>query len=161
SLTSGKGNTIDMVKYLIEGNAALGVSGLKARGYTFLRLDEVPDIAAALGSPPTGGGGTGGGGGGADGGRGGGGRGGGTTACGSFDPSWQQTRFANEWWVEFTISGNPTSARLDVVGGESVPLASQFDKWVGATNSRIPTGTQAILHATNAASQSAETVAFR
>ena len=38
----GKGNTIDMVKRLVPQ--------LKAEGYTFVRLDEVPSIAAAL--PP-------------------------------------------------------------------------------------------------------------
>jgi peptidoglycan/xylan/chitin deacetylase (PgdA/CDA1 family) len=50
SLTSGKGNTIDMVKYLLEGNAGLGVSGLLAQGYSFMRLDDVPDLASLL--PP-------------------------------------------------------------------------------------------------------------
>ncbi len=52
SLTSGKGNSIDMVKLLIEGNAGLGMTGLKAQGYTFIRVDEVPDIAAALPAIP-------------------------------------------------------------------------------------------------------------
>jgi peptidoglycan/xylan/chitin deacetylase (PgdA/CDA1 family) len=42
SLTSGLGNTVDMVKYLVPI--------LKARGYTFVRVDEVPAIARAL--PP-------------------------------------------------------------------------------------------------------------
>jgi peptidoglycan/xylan/chitin deacetylase (PgdA/CDA1 family) len=40
--TSGLGNTVDMVKYLVPI--------LKARGYTFVRVDEVPAIASAL--PP-------------------------------------------------------------------------------------------------------------
>lgn len=40
SLTSGVGNTVDMVKYLVPL--------LKAAGYTFVRVDHVPDIAAAL-----------------------------------------------------------------------------------------------------------------
>jgi peptidoglycan/xylan/chitin deacetylase (PgdA/CDA1 family) len=47
-ISSGQGNTIDMVKYLLEGNDALGVTGLVAQGYTFVRVDEVPDVAAAL-----------------------------------------------------------------------------------------------------------------
>ena len=42
NLTSGKGNTFDMVKYLVPL--------LKAAGYSWIRVDEVPDIAAAL--PP-------------------------------------------------------------------------------------------------------------
>jgi peptidoglycan/xylan/chitin deacetylase (PgdA/CDA1 family) len=49
-LTSGKGNTPDLVKLLVEGDATLGITGLKAQGYTFLRLDEVPEINALL--PP-------------------------------------------------------------------------------------------------------------
>jgi len=40
--TSGLGNTVDMVKYLVPI--------LKARGYTFVRVDAVPAIASAL--PP-------------------------------------------------------------------------------------------------------------
>lgn len=40
--TSGLGNTVDMVKYLVPL--------LKARGYTFVRVDAVPAIASAL--PP-------------------------------------------------------------------------------------------------------------
>lgn len=42
ALTSGVGNTVDMVKYLVPL--------LKASGYTFVRVDHVPDISAAL--PP-------------------------------------------------------------------------------------------------------------
>jgi peptidoglycan/xylan/chitin deacetylase (PgdA/CDA1 family) len=40
SLTSGKGNTVDMVKYLVPL--------LKAAGYTFVRADDVPEIRALL-----------------------------------------------------------------------------------------------------------------
>jgi peptidoglycan/xylan/chitin deacetylase (PgdA/CDA1 family) len=50
NLTSGKGNTIDMVKLILEGNAALGITGILAQGYSFVRVDEVPEIAALL--PP-------------------------------------------------------------------------------------------------------------
>lgn len=42
STTSGLGNTVDMVKYLVPL--------LKAQGYTFVRVDAVPAIASAL--PP-------------------------------------------------------------------------------------------------------------
>lgn len=42
ALDSGVGNTVDMVKYLVPL--------LKARGYAFVRVDEVPDIAKVL--PP-------------------------------------------------------------------------------------------------------------
>ncbi len=50
NLTSGKGNSLDMLKLLIDGDAGLGVTGLIAQGYKFVRLDEVPAIAAVL--PP-------------------------------------------------------------------------------------------------------------
>lgn len=42
SINVGKGNTVDMVKYVVPL--------LKADGYTFIGVDEVPDIAAVL--PP-------------------------------------------------------------------------------------------------------------
>jgi peptidoglycan/xylan/chitin deacetylase (PgdA/CDA1 family) len=42
STTSGLGNTVDMVKYLVPL--------LKAQGYTFVRVDAVPAVASAL--PP-------------------------------------------------------------------------------------------------------------
>jgi peptidoglycan/xylan/chitin deacetylase (PgdA/CDA1 family) len=44
STTSGLGNTVDMVKYLVPL--------LKAQGYTFVRVDAVPAVASAL--PPLG-----------------------------------------------------------------------------------------------------------
>lgn len=42
NVNTGKGNTVDMVKYIVPI--------LKAKGFTFIGVDEVPDIAAAL--PP-------------------------------------------------------------------------------------------------------------
>lgn len=152
---SGKGNTIDMVKYLIDGNAALGVSGLAARGYTFVRLDEVPDIAASFGS-----------GGGADagttdsgGGTDAGGTDGGSGTCG-FDPAWQQTTYANEWWVEYTISGSIASASLEVTGGATFALSRSYGKWVGSPPSQLRSGTKVIVHAKNSAGKSAQTQPF-
>ncbi len=41
----GTGNTIDMVKLIL-------VPALKAAGWTFVRVDDVPDISAALPPPP-------------------------------------------------------------------------------------------------------------
>jgi peptidoglycan/xylan/chitin deacetylase (PgdA/CDA1 family) len=159
---SGKGNTIDMVKYLIDGDEALGVSGLAARGYTFVRLDEVPDIASSFG-----GGGGGGGGGGADAGTtdsGGGSTDAGSTDSGSgtcgFDPAWQQTTYANEWWVEYTISGSIASASLEVIGGATFALSSSYGKWVGSPPSQIRSGTKVVVHAKDSAGKSAQTQPF-
>lgn len=132
SLTSGKGNTFDLVKYLVDGSAALGVQGLLAQGYTFVRVDEVPDIAAVFAPPP---------------------------GCGAYDPTWSQTTYANEWWVEYAITGNPTAASLAVVGGPTVTLKASWGKWVGAPSSRIARGTSVVLRATNAAG-TAETAPF-
>lgn len=42
NVNAGKGNTVDMVKYIVPI--------LKAKGFTFIGVDEVPDIAAVL--PP-------------------------------------------------------------------------------------------------------------
>ena len=151
ALTSGQGNTIDMVKYLVEGNASLGVAGLKALGYGFLRLDEAPDIAAAFPASTDGGTGT-------DTGA----SDAGASDAGScaFNPTWAQTSYANEWWVEYTISGTVSSASLEVVGGSTVTLSMNWNKWVGPTSSRIPSGTQVVLHAKNSAGASAQTQPF-
>jgi hypothetical protein len=148
---NGKGNTIDMVKYLIDGNAALGVSGLAARGYTFVRLDEVPDIAASVGTGGTGGGG----GGGTDAGS----TDSGSGTCG-FDPTWQQTTYANEWWVEYTISGSITSASLEVTGGSTFALSSSYGKWVGSPPAQLRSGTKVVVHAKSSAGKTAQTQPF-
>ena len=137
NLTSGQGNTIDMVKYMVPL--------LKQQGYSFVRLDEVPDIAAAFSS----------GGGGTD-------AGAGTDAGGTcaFNPTWQQTSYANEWWIEYAISGSVASASLEVVGGATVTLSKSYDKWVGSPPSRIPSGTQVIVRAKSSTNQSAQTQPF-
>jgi peptidoglycan/xylan/chitin deacetylase (PgdA/CDA1 family) len=175
-LTNGKGNTIDMIKYMIDGNAQFGVPGLVAQGYTFLRLDEVPDIASALG---------GGGGcvpscGGHD--CGGDGCGGSCGTCASgqtcnagtctasssdagaggsctFDPTWQQ-QDANEWWVEYAISGSVASASFEVVGGPTFALSSNWGKWVGSSPVQVSSGTQVVVHAKSTSGDSAQTQAF-
>jgi peptidoglycan/xylan/chitin deacetylase (PgdA/CDA1 family) len=131
SLTSGQGNTIDMVKYVVPL--------LKQQGYAFVRLDEVPDLAAAFPGGTTG------------------------TDAGAtcaFNPTWQQTTYANEWWIEYAISGAVASASLQVVGGATVTLSQSYDKWVGSTTAQIPSGTQVIVRATSSTNQSAETKPF-
>jgi peptidoglycan/xylan/chitin deacetylase (PgdA/CDA1 family) len=135
SLTSGQGNTIDMVKYIVPI--------LKSQGYTFVRLDEVPDIASALGAtppppPPTDAG---------------------TVTC-AYDPTWQQTTYANNWWVEYAISGTVASASLEVVGGQTVTLSLSYGKWVGSPSSSIASGTQVIVHAKTSSGQTAQTKPF-
>jgi peptidoglycan-N-acetylglucosamine deacetylase len=142
NLTSGQGNTVDMVKYMVPI--------LKQQGYSFLRLDEVPDIAAAF---PGGGGGADAGADATDATD----AGGGTCA---FDPTWQQTSYANEWWIEYAISGSVTSASLEVVGGATTTLSKSYDKWVGSPASRIAAGTPVVVHAKTSANQSAQTQPF-
>ena len=142
-LYNGRGNTIDMARYLLDN--------LLARGFTFVRTDEVPDIAADLGSGGGGGGGSTGGGGGSTGGGG---------SC-AFDPTWAQTSYADEWWVEYTISGSVAAASLEVVDGQTVTLSSQYGKWVGGPSAQIPTGTSVVLHARDTAGDTANTSTFR
>jgi hypothetical protein len=135
SLTSGQGNTIDMVKYMVPL--------LKQQGYSFVRLDEVPDLAAAFPGGATD-------------------AGAGTDAgatC-AFNPTWQQTTYANEWWVEYAISGAVASASLQVVGGATTTLSLSYDKWVGSPAAQIPSGTQVIVRATSSTNQSAQTKPF-
>jgi len=124
-INNGPGNTIDMVKYMVPI--------LKSQGYTFIRVDQVPDVAAQFGG---GGGGT----------------------C-SFDPTWQQGD-ANQWWIEYAISGSITAASLEVVNGRTTTLSNQWGKWVGGPNQQIPTGTSVIVHATNSSNQTAQTQPF-
>lgn len=174
ALTTGRGNTVDMVKYLVEGSAAHGVAGLEARGYTFVRLDDVPDIKAALPPDNPGGGcaptcsaracgddGCGGSCGACAAGE--------TCAGGAcvgdggacWKPTWAQTADANEWWVEYAISDAAvTSASLEIVGGRTVPLSYEWGAWVGPTGARVPAGTQVVVHAKGAAAENAKTAPF-
>ena len=149
ALSSGKGNTVDMVKYLVEGNAALGVQGLQALAYGFLRLDEIPDIAALFPGGTDAGTGN-------DTGTG----DAGTSDAGScaFNPTWTQAS-ANEWWIEYAISGTVSSASLEVGGVRTVTLSMNWSKWVAST-SRIPTGTQVVVRAKNSAGLTAQTQPF-
>ncbi|HEY1960505.1 MAG TPA: polysaccharide deacetylase family protein [Polyangiaceae bacterium] len=124
-INNGQGNTIDMVKYMVPI--------LKQEGYSWIRVDQVPDIAAQFGG---GGGGT----------------------C-SFDPTWQQGN-ANEWWIEYAISGSVTAASLEVVGGPTTTLSNMYGKWVGGPNAQIPSGTSVIVHATDSSNDAAQTSAF-
>jgi hypothetical protein len=87
-------------------------------------------------------------------------------ACGGqWNPTWQQTSFANEWWVEYVVSdpngGRVTSVSLDVMGGPSVPLTFMYNlKWTGPSPQRIPQGRQVTIHAMNSLGQSARTQPF-
>lgn len=68
---------------------------------------------------------------------------------------------ANEWWVEFKIGGGTVqSAYLEVPGRANVVLGYRDTKWSSSLAAKIPTGTQVILHATNSAGASAQTVTF-
>lgn len=134
ALEQGKGNTVDMIEYIVPI--------LKSEGYTFVRVDEVPDVAKAFGSADAGTTDSGGGG-----------------AC-SFDPSWAQTEYANDWWIEYKISGDITAASLEVIGGATTTLSQSYGKWVGGPPAEISEGMQVRLHATNSAGQTAMTTAF-
>ena len=79
-------------------------------------------------------------------------------ACSSFRPAWQQAN-ANEWWIEYTIPG-ATRASLEVVGGATVPLTTEWGKW-GASTAKIASGTSVVLHASNSAGETATTNPFR
>jgi uncharacterized repeat protein (TIGR03806 family) len=78
-----------------------------------------------------------------------------------FSATFTQQDGANEWWVEYTISGAVASAYLQVVGGQRVTLTSGFGEWRGGPSARIPSGTSVFLHAETASGQIAETQTFR
>ncbi len=80
---------------------------------------------------------------------------------GSWQPSFAQGSGANEWWVEYSIlDGTVASAYLEVVDVGTVPLSFQWNKWVGPTPARIPTGTQVRVHAEDSEGRLAQTVVF-
>ena len=81
-------------------------------------------------------------------------------ACSGWDPTWREGSGANEWWVEYVISGAVQSARLEVVGGGSVALAFAYEKWRGAPSARIPAGTSVILHAESTSGELTRTRPF-
>jgi uncharacterized repeat protein (TIGR03806 family) len=85
--------------------------------------------------------------------------GGGGTTC-SFNPTWEQGSGANEWWIEYVISGSVRAASL-IVGTTSVTLSPAYGKWRGAPPTRIPTGTSVVLRAESTAGAIAETTPFR
>ncbi len=76
--------------------------------------------------------------------------------------TWQEGSGANNWWVEYAIGGGGTitSASLEVVGGGTVPLSFMFGKWVGLSDSFIPTGAEVVVHAENSAGDTGQTLAF-
>jgi hypothetical protein len=81
-------------------------------------------------------------------------------ACSNaFNPTWSEGE-ANNWWVEYAISGAVASAYLEVVGSTTVALSSQWGEWVGPTNQSIPTGTTVIVHAQSTSGQKAQTKPF-
>ncbi len=85
----------------------------------------------------------------------------GLTCVNQFDPVWAQGPGANEWWVDFSISGGTiTAASLQVVGGTTVTLHADFGRWVGSSPVLITTGTNVFLSATNDVGETARTNIF-
>jgi hypothetical protein len=89
------------------------------------------------------------------------------TACStcttSWNPAWAQGSGANNWWVEYTISGNGStvgSAYLEVPGTFNLTLGPHYGKWAASSPRQIATGTSVVLHATNTAGATAKTQPF-
>jgi peptidoglycan/xylan/chitin deacetylase (PgdA/CDA1 family) len=78
----------------------------------------------------------------------------------AWNPSWKQGSGANEWWVEYIISGGTVSSAWLQVGTKQVLLKLQYGKWTASSPFRVVTGTQVILHATNNLNQAAQTFSF-
>jgi hypothetical protein len=69
-----------------------------------------------------------------------------------WNATWAQGSGANNWWVEYAISGGAVaSAYLEVVGRGNVTLTSQWGKWTGPTSARIDAGASVIVHAVDTA----------
>jgi uncharacterized repeat protein (TIGR03806 family) len=85
--------------------------------------------------------------------------GGGT--CSGLNPTWSEGSGANEWWVEYKISGSLRTASLSVSGGRTVTLSLAGTKWSGKPTARIPAGTTVVLRAESTSGETAETNPFR
>jgi hypothetical protein len=83
------------------------------------------------------------------------------TCVAEWSPTWQQGSGANEWWVEYKITGaSVANAHLEIVSsGAIVPLSFQWNKWVGRS-ARILRGTPVIVHAETSAGAKAQTRPF-
>lgn len=78
-----------------------------------------------------------------------------------WDPEWEQGGYSAEWWVQFIITGGGvTSAYLEVVGVGQVPLSLAWGSWSGSSSFPVSTGAQVILHATDSAGRTAQTLPF-
>lgn len=90
---------------------------------------------------------------------------GGTCAGGcvpDWSPFWQQTSSAGSWWAEFQVVGGGSLARsvaLEVVGKKTFPLSYAYGRWAGGLNG-VPSGSPAVLHATDATGATAHTMPF-
>jgi hypothetical protein len=80
--------------------------------------------------------------------------------CAGWQPTWREGSGANEWWVEYVISGDVAAAYLEVPGAFTVPLAYEFQKWRGAPSTRIPSGTEVIVHAESTTGEVVRTETF-
>ena len=82
------------------------------------------------------------------------------TCAVEWNATWSQGSGANNWWVEYTISGaTVASASLEIVGGGTVTLTKQWNKWVGST-ARIDTGRSVVVHAVDTAGRRTQTEPF-
>lgn len=84
------------------------------------------------------------------------------SACAAtFRAVWQQGGGANEWWVEYQVTGRAiSSAWLELPSGAKVTLAAAWGKWGGSSAARIPRGTSVVLHANDTAGQHTQTEPF-
>lgn len=91
---------------------------------------------------------------------------GGTCAGGCvapWSPFWQQTS-AGAWWVEYKVAGGgslPQSVSFEVIGGATTSLNYSHGRWARGLPKAVPSGTWAILHATDVTGATAQTVPFQ
>ena len=79
-----------------------------------------------------------------------------------WNPTWRQGSGANEWWVEYEITGGTVaSAFLEIPGVRNITLTNHSGKWAASPGStKVASGTQVILHATTTAGADAQSVPF-
>lgn len=80
-----------------------------------------------------------------------------------WNPTWQETQYAGEYWVEYVVQGGgslPVAVTLEVSGGASYPMSYAYGKWTTGVD-YLASGTTVVLHATDATGATAKTAPFQ
>jgi peptidoglycan/xylan/chitin deacetylase (PgdA/CDA1 family) len=81
----------------------------------------------------------------------------------TWDPQWSQLGSTGAWWAEFQVAGGgalTTAVTIEnVATGAIHPLSYSYGRWTGGVTNLV-SGTQVVMHATNALGATARTMPF-